>query len=83
MSSTPTQRLRVIDPDNADAEIRTFLENLAAKGERAWCEVWYPRPAHFDGTDAEWDGLQADTFDALELVDGDLVTVPPYEELTS
>lgn len=76
---TPTRRLDVVDVDNADAEIAAFAQRLIDEGERPWFEVWYPRPEHFDGTDEEWDAAQADTFDALELVDGEIVTLPPYE----
>jgi hypothetical protein len=75
----PTRRLRVIDPDNATAEILAFLERLRDEGERPWCEVVYPAPDHVDPD--VWEAQQEDTFDALELVDGDLVTVPPYAEL--
>lgn len=78
--SVPTRRVRVINPDDAMTEIRVFLERLTADGERPWCEVWYPRPSHFDGTDEQWDELQAGTFDAVELVDGVIVTLPPYTE---
>ncbi len=61
----PSRRCRVIDPDKAVDEIRAFLE-ATPEGERAWCEVWYPAPEHRDGD--EWDALQADSFEAVELV---------------
>jgi hypothetical protein len=76
----PTHRCRVVDPDNAMLEVREFLEGLKANGERPWCEVVYPAPAHRNAE--EWETLQADTFDAVELTaDGDIVTLPPYAEL--
>lgn len=76
----PTHRCRVIDPSNAMTEVRGFLENLKASGERPWCEVVYPAPAHRDPD--EWEAAQAGTFDAVELTDdGDVVTLPPYAEL--
>lgn len=78
-SALPTRRCRVIDPDNAVEEIRAFLE-ATPPGERKWCEVWYPAPAHRDPD--EWEAAQPDSFDAVELVDGELVTLPPYAELT-
>lgn len=82
MSAVPIHRCRVIDPGKAMEEIRAFLERLAAEGERPWCEVWYPAPEHLDAADAsDWDARQADTFDAVELVDGEIVTLPPYTEL--
>lgn len=78
----PSRRCRVIDPDNAVDEIRAFLEATPA-GERAWCEVFYPAPARLTAEEkAEWESRQDDTFDAIELVDGELVTLPPYSELT-
>lgn len=77
----PTRRFRVVDADNGMEEIRAFLESVAAEGARPWCEVWWPKPLFFDGTDAEWDERQAETFDAVELVDGEIVTLPPYVEL--
>lgn len=75
----PTRRCRVIDPDNAVEEVRAFLE-ATPEGERRWCEVWFPAPPHRDPV--EWDREQADTFDAVELVDGEIVTLPPYAEMT-
>lgn len=79
----PTRRCRVIDPDRAMDEIRAFLESLEAEGERPWCEVWFPAPEHLSADEARaWEQRQADTFDAVELVDGEIVTLPPYAELT-
>lgn len=75
-SVTPTHRCRVIDPLEAMTEVRTFLENLKANGERPWCEVVYPAPDHRDPD--EWEREQADTFDAVELVDDEVVTLLPY-----
>lgn len=77
----PRRRCRVIDPENAVDEIRAFLENTP-EGERAWCEVWYPAPPRLTPEEkAAWEARQADTFDAIELVEGELVTLPPYAEL--
>lgn len=75
----PYRRCRVIDTDNAMVEIRAFLDRLVAEGERPWCEVWYPAPGHRNV--AHWNHRQAGTFDAVELVDGEIVTLPPYAEL--
>jgi len=81
VSQLPTRRCRVIDPENAVDEIRAFLE-ATPDGERAWCEVFYPAPAHLDPLKkAEWEARQPDTFDAVELVDGELVTLPPYAKI--
>lgn len=80
MTATPSHRCRVIDPAQAMTEVREFLENLKASGERAWCEVVYPAPPHRDVV--TWETEQADTFDAVELTDdGDIVTLPPYSVL--
>lgn len=79
----PTLRFHVTDLDNAVSEITTFLQGIP-DGERRWCEVFYPAPAHLSGQErALWDAAQEETFDAVELVDGVLVTLPPYEELVS
>lgn len=78
----PKRRCRVIDPDRAMEEIRTFLETLEGDGERPWCEVWFPAPEHLNADEARaWEQRQAGTFDAVELVDGEIVTLPPYAEL--
>lgn len=79
MTDLPTRRLRVIDTENAVAEIEAFAQRLVDEGERPWFEVHYPRPTWFEGTDAEWHEAQRETFDAVELVDGEIVTLPPYE----
>ncbi len=82
-STLPTRRCRVIDPDAAMDEIRAFLSGLEAEGERPWCEVWYPVPAHLGAAErSDWEARQGDTFDAVEFVDGEIVTLPPYAELT-
>lgn len=78
----PTERLYVQNVDNAGVEIFAFLGKLAAEGKRPWCEVHYPAPTHlFPEQKAEWEKRQLDTFDAVELVDGQIVTLPPYAEL--
>jgi hypothetical protein len=79
----PTRRCRVIDPDRAMEEIRAFLDGLNASGERPWCEVWFPAPEQLSVDEARaWEQRQTDAFDAVELVDGEIVTLPPYVELT-
>jgi hypothetical protein len=82
MSAVPTRRLRVNDPEQAMDEIRAYLEGPAAAGERPWCEVWYPAPDQLTPDEqAAWEAAQPATFDAVELVDGEIVTLPPYAEL--
>lgn len=80
MSDTPTRRYTVRDPDRANEEITAFLMGLTEQGERPWCEVRYPAPNHVQDEGA-WLAEQENTFDALELVDGELRTLPPYAEL--
>lgn len=76
----PSERLYVADADNAGVEILAFLGSLAAAGKRPWCEVFYPAPARLTPEEkAAWEVRQLDTFDAVELVDGEVVTLPPYD----
>ncbi len=79
MSDIPTRRYTVRDPDHANEEIIAFLAGIEADGERPWFEVLYPAPPHIDA-DA-WAERQEESFDALELVDGELRTLPPYAAL--
>lgn len=86
MSSIPTQRLDIVEADNANEEILAFARDLEAKGERAWFEVHYPKrdlpedhPDHL--TDEEFAEVDAETFDAVEVIDGEIHTLPPYEKL--
>lgn len=79
----PTERLYIEDAENAGVEILAFLGKLAAQGKRPWCEVFYPAPRRLTtGEKYDWEARQLDTFDAVELVDGQVVTLPPYAELT-
>lgn len=86
-SKTPHRRLMIQDRDNWEAEARAFAALLAEQGERPWFEVFYPAPEHLDEEEQTWwlerqanlDGVG--TFDAVELVDGQFVTLPPYTEL--
>ncbi|WZH36231.1 MAG: hypothetical protein PIR02_15905 [Microbacterium enclense] len=82
MSDIPTQRYTVRDPNKATEEITTFLEGLAAAGERPWCEVRYPAPDYVEDKGA-WLAEQENTFDVVELVNGELGTAPPYAEIAS
>ncbi len=79
MSSIPTQRLDIVEPSNANEEILAFAQALEAKGERPWFEVHYPKPEHM--TDEEFAVKDAETFDAVEVIYGEIHTLPPYEKL--
>lgn len=79
MTSIPTHRLDVVDPADANAEILTFAAELEAKGERPRFEVRYPAP---EGVDLdEYAAADEETFDAVEVVNGEIRTLPPYSEL--
>lgn len=88
-SKIPTERLYVQDPDNWEDEARKFAEKLIQEGKRPWFEVFYPTPeaALKEGmTDEEWQDRQANlngegTYDAIELINGAFVTLPPYSKL--
>ena len=83
----PTRSLTIQDPDNWEAEAREFAAQLVAAGERPWFEVRYPAPARLtEAEQAEWLDRQESlegkgTYDAIELVDGQFVSLPPYAEL--
>ena len=78
----PTQRLQILDTDAALDEIQAFAARLIEAGERPWFEVRYPAPAHLSPEQAsEWLVSQEGTFDAVEVVDGAIVTLPPYSVL--
>lgn len=81
-SATPTASLTIKDPDNWEAEALALAADLIDKGERPWFEVRWPVPAHLPLAEQhEWLARQEETFDALELVNGVFVTLPPYAEL--
>lgn len=88
-SKIPTERLHVQDVENWEAEARAFAEKLIQEGKRPWFEVFYPTPevALKEGmTDAEWQDRQENlngvgTYDAVELINGQFVTLPPYSVL--
>lgn len=87
MAEIPTERLYVQDADNWEAEARAFAEKLIQEGKRPWFEVFYPAPSHLtEAQKTEWLDRQENqegvgTFDAIELVNGVFVTLPPYAVL--
>ena len=81
-SKIPTESLTIQDPANANEEILAFGANLAAEGKRPWFEVRYPSPEGLTRREhIEWLAKQEATFDAVEIVDGEILTLPPYAEL--
>lgn len=82
MSKLPTEVLYIQDPDNANDEILEFAKDLEARGERAWFEIRYPAPALLSEEDKKvWWKEQDNFFDAVEVIDGEIHTLPPYVEL--
>lgn len=78
----PSAALTVTDPDNWEEEATNFAAELIVRGERPWFELRYPAPAHLPLAEQhEWLARQEETFDAIELVAGEFVTLPPYAEL--
>ena len=77
----PTAKLRIIDPSNAQEEMLAFGRGLLEMGERPWFEVRWPRPEGHEKSQEEWDRDQEETFDAVELMNGELFTLPPYAAL--
>lgn len=81
-SPTPTESLTITNPDDWEAEAHAFASELVARGERPWFEIRWPAPARLDPeAAAAWLERQEDTFDAVELIDGEFHTLPPYAEL--
>lgn len=79
MASLPTESLQIQDVERANEEILAFAQALVAKGQRPWFEVHYPNVGAMD--DAEFRALDDATFDAVEVIDGEIVTLPAYAEL--
>lgn len=81
-SPTPTASLTIKDPDAWEIEALALAAELIDKGERPWFEVRWPAPAHLTPAEQhEWLAAQEKTFDAIELVNGEFVTLPSYAEL--
>lgn len=81
-SKIPTEGLYVQDPEKANEEIIAFAAELEAKGERAWFEIRYPAPPALSPKEQEeWLRKQEDVYDAVEVIDGEIHTLPPYAEL--
>mgnify|MGYP003632368720 CR=1 FL=1 len=81
MTATPTSKLRIINPDDADREMRAYAQRLQDAEERPWFEVRWPNPSYSGKTYEEWEADQEGTYDAVELIDGEFHTLPPYAEL--
>lgn len=85
----PTASLTILNPDAWEAEAHQFALQLIEEGKRPWFKLFWPTPvtALADGmTDEEWQDRQENlngegTYDAIELIDGEFVTVPPFSEL--
>ena len=84
----PTERLYVKSEDDWETEARAFAEKLIQEGKRPWFEVFYPTPKVLpeNMTPEEWQDRQlrlegVGTYDAIELIEGSFVTLPPYSQL--
>lgn len=78
----PHQKLYISEEDVAEANARIleFAEKLEKDGERAFFEVHYPND-NSDLSDEEFALKDAATFDAVEVIEGKIYTLPPYSEL--
>lgn len=80
----PTRSLQITDVDNWEEEMLAFASKLEQLGERAWFEVRWPAPVSLTQEEAlAWVLRQEDTYDAVEVVNGVIRTLPPYAELIS
>ena len=78
----PTRSLQITDASNWKEEMLAFASQLEHLGERAWFEVRWPVPEHLSQEDSlNWILRQEDTFDAVEVINGEIHTLPPYVEL--
>jgi hypothetical protein len=81
-SLIPTEKLAVSVPDNANEEILVFASKLVAEGKRPWFEVRYPAPEALSPDEqAAWLEAQEAVYDAVEVVNDDIYTLPPYSTL--
>jgi len=85
-SLLPVAKLHIGDIERANEEILAYAETLVAMGERPWFEVYYPAPAHLTEEEAaQWHADQeyenGGTFDAVEVINGEILTLPPYSVL--
>lgn len=78
----PTKKLFIRNPDSWEEEMLEFGSQLAEAGERPWFEVRWPAPVNLSAEQARaWIERQEDTYDAVEVIDGVIHTLPPYAEL--
>lgn len=85
MMEIPTEKLRIIDTENAVEEILAFARDLDAREIKPAFEVRYPPPETYTAEQREeWHQNQEDTFDAVyvEVRTGEIHTLPPYSELS-
>lgn len=78
----PTRKLQITNPANAVEEMIAYGNQLKVLDERPWFEVRFPVPEHLsDEEKFEWIREQENHFDAVEIIDGEVCTLPPYKEL--
>ena len=78
----PSHKLQIIATENANEEILAFARGLEAEGKRPWFEVRYPAPVGLTYEEiVQFEDDQELVYDAVEVVDGEIRTLPSYEEL--
>ena len=78
----PDISIHISNPENAVEEMKSFAQGLKNSGARPWFEVRYPAPEGLSHEEkSRWLEAQEAVYDAVELIDGEIVTLPPYSEL--
>lgn len=77
----PHRKLYIHTSAQASEEILQYARHLEVLGERPWFEVRYSPEGLDPAEKADWLRKQEDVFDAVEVIDGEIHTLPPYEEL--
>lgn len=82
MANIPTAILTIRDEDNWQEEMLAYARTLKGIGERPWFEVRWPAPVRLSEEQAAaWLERQNEIYDAVEVIDGVVHTLPPYAEL--
>lgn len=80
----PTERLDIQNAAEANEEILAFADTLMAEGKEPRFEVRFPSPDFLSEDEKKaWLEKQEEVFDAVEVIEGEIRTLPPYAELES
>ena len=76
----PTHSLSIVEPiDSWELQMLSFAKHLEDQGERTWFEVRWPAPKDLSEEEkVKWLAKQEEVYDAVEVIDGEIVTLPPY-----